>query len=100
MAPPIFSSTPATPRSDEKTAKARTANNKQISTVSAFRLISFNRQDYKITLSLRRLRLCGRGAFLRRFGDRFNSALVEERNDSAAPEPDTLRVLPCSIRFY
>ena len=48
MAPPIFSSTPATPRSDEKTAKARTANNKQIITVSAFRLIGFDRQDLQI----------------------------------------------------
>jgi hypothetical protein len=34
-----------TPRSDEKTAKARTMSSRVIKTVSVFRLISFDRQD-------------------------------------------------------
>ena len=45
MVLPIFSSTPATPRSEEKTAKARTMNSKVISTVSNFRLIVLVGQD-------------------------------------------------------
>jgi len=114
MAPPIFSSTPATPRSDEKTAKARTMNNSAIKTVSHFRLIGLLLQDCRIyrmnkmnpvhpanpvILSLWRLRVRGRGTLLRRFSDRFDSALIKERNNSTAPEPDTLRIFPRSIRF-
>lgn len=59
MAPPIFSSTPATPRSDEKTAKARTTNNKQITTVSAFRLIRLLHRIYGAFVSAATARFCG-----------------------------------------
>jgi hypothetical protein len=64
MVPPIFSSTPVTPRSDEKTANARTMNSRAIKTVSHFRLmVLLQRIANPVSMAPSSpLRLCASGA--------------------------------------
>ena len=92
MNPPIFSMTPETPRSEEKTASAKATNRITISTVSVFRPMELLKLSGSLGVGRR-------GTPLWRFGDRFYPALFYERDKTAAPEPHALRVFPGSVGF-